>query len=386
LDLVSAPEAKQRRTYGSGSLLVHTGADGQEVWYGRWYVGKKHLSRRIGPKRRRGTGKGLTQTEADAELRRMMLSERAPRRGSTLPLAAAAEQMLRHLEANGRAPTTIGNYRAILHAHLLPRFGETELDSLRQDQVEAFATDLLRKGLSARTRASALKLLSQILTFAQRRGWCQENVCALVPRPRVRPSTDIRFLDRMELAAFLGAIDISAEPFGRIDRALFLTAAMTGMRQGELLALRWRDVDWEAKRVRVRRNYVRGDIGKPKSKSGERSVPMASRVVNEMRSLRGHSSFLKDDDLVFAHPETGSFLPLSPMRQRFKSALKAAGVRDIRFHDLRHTFGTRMAASPNVSMRDLQEWLGHRDYRTTLIYADYEPRDGESDLVDEAFS
>lgn len=384
---MSAATNKPRRAYGSGSLVIHTCADGQEVWYGRWYAGNdKRASRRIGPKRRRGTGKGLTRTEADAELRRMMLSERAPRPGSPLPLAAAAEQMLRHLEESGRAPSTLGAYRAILHAHLLPRFGETEIDSLRQDQVEAFATDLLQKGLAARTRAGALKLLSQILTFAQRRGWCQENVCALVPRPRVRPSTDIRFLDREELAAFLDVIDISVEPFGHTDRALFLTAAMTGMRQGELLALRWRDVDWKAKRVRVRRNYVRGDIGKPKSKSGERSVPMASRVAKEMRSLRGHSSFLKDDDLVFAHPETGSFLPLSPMRQRFKSALKAAGVRDIRFHDLRHTFGTRMAASPNVSMRNIQEWMGHQDYRTTLIYADYEPREGESSLVDEAFS
>jgi integrase len=384
---MSAAANKPRRAYGSGSLIVHTCADGQEVWYGRWYAGNnKRASRRIGPKRRRGTGKGLTRTEADAELRRMMLSERAPRPGSTLPLAAAAEQMLRHLEAIGRQPSTLETSRAILHAHLLPRFGETELASLRQDQVEAFAADLLRKGLSARTRDGALKLLSQILAFAQRRGWCQENVCALVPRPRVRPSSDIRFLDREELAAFLGAIDVSAEPYGHIDRALFLTAAMTGMRQGELLALRWRDVDWKVKRVRVRHSCVRGHLGKTKSKSGERSVPMASRVAEEMRSLRGHSSFLKDDDLVFAHPETGSFLPISPMRQRFKSALKAAGVRDIRFHDLRHTFGTRMAASPNVSMRNIQEWMGHRDYSTTLIYADYEPREGESSLVDEAFS
>lgn len=63
------------------------------------------------------------------------------------------------------------------------------------------------------------------------------------------------------------------------------------------------------------------------------------------------------------------------MRRRFKSTLKAADVRDIRFHDLRHTFGTRMAASQNVSMRDIQEWMVHRDYRTTLIYADYEPKE-----------
>jgi integrase len=68
-----------------------------------------------------------------------------------------------------------------------------------------------------------------------------------------------------------------------------------------------------------------------------------------------------------------------------KKALKAAGVRQVRFHDLRHTFGTRIAAA-GVPMRVLQAWMGHRDYRTTLIYADYEPGDEESGLVDAAFS
>jgi integrase len=176
------------------------------------------------------------------------------------------------------------------------------------------------------------------------------------------------------------------KPYGRTDRGLFLTAAMTGMRQGELLGLRWRDVDWKAMRIRVRRQYIRGHWSTPKSRSGERSVPMATRVAEELHQHRKCSSFPAEDDLVFAQPETGEVLPQSPLRQRFKSALKAAGVREIRFHDLRHTFATRMAASPNVSMRDLQEWLGHRDYRTTLIYARLRTPRGESGLVDEAFS
>jgi integrase len=70
--------------------------------------------------------------------------------------------------------------------------------------------------------------------------------------------------------------------------------------------------------------------------------------------------------------------------KRFKAALRAAGVREVRFHDLRHTSGTRMAAA-GVPMRTLQQWLGHRDHATTLIYADYQPSGREADLVDEAF-
>src|SRR5262245_58676843 len=280
---MSGADERRRRAYGSGSLLVYTAADGQETWYGRWYVGKKHLSRRIGPKRRRGTGKGLNRTEAESELRRMMLSEQLPTPGDRVPFSVAATQMLRHLEAVRRKPTTLDNYRAMLRAHLLPRFGETEVERLRQDQVEAFVADMRRDGKAPRTRANALKLLSQILSYAQAKGWCQTNPCDLVPRPRVHQSADIRFLDRDELKAFIAAVDTSAEPYGSTDRALFLTAAMSGLRHGELLALRWRDIDWKAKRIRVRRNYTRGHWSTPKSRSGERSPPMAARVVEELR-------------------------------------------------------------------------------------------------------
>jgi len=71
--------------------------------------------------------------------------------------------------------------------------------------------------------------------------------------------------------------------------------------------------------------------------------------------------------------------------KRFKAALKRAAVRPVRFHDLRHTFGTRVAASGEVSMRTLQEWMGHRDFKTTLIYADYQPGEQEAKTLDRAF-
>lgn len=87
---------------------------------------------------------------------------------------------------------------------------------------------------------------------------------------------------------------------------------------------------------------------------------------------------------MFGLPLLGKPLDRSKVLKRFKAALAAAGVREVRFHDLRHTFGTRMAAA-GVPMRTLQEWLGHRDFATTLIYADYQPSTREADLVDDAF-
>ena len=91
------------------------------------------------------------------------------------------------------------------------------------------------------------------------------------------------------------------------------------------------------------------------------------------------------DDLVFAHPHTGQVLDHSDLARRYKKALRAAHLRDVRFNDLRHTFGTRMAAA-SVPLRTVQEWMGHRDFKTTLIYADYCPSEHESEMVERAFA
>lgn len=233
--------------------------------------------------------------------------------------------------------------------------------------------------------ANALTLLFQIFAFGQRKGWCRGNPCAQVDRPKIEQSVDIRFLDQDELEALLSAVDSTEEPFGQTDRILFLTAAMTGLRQGELLALRWRDIDWKAGKVRVRQNHVRGHWGTPKSRRGSRSVPLANRLAVELKRHFKQSHYRADDDLVFGHPHTGNVLDHSGLVRRYKMALKAGGVREVRFNDLRHTFGTRMAAA-GVPMRTLQEWMGHRDIKTTLIYADYAPSDREGAMVEAAFS
>jgi integrase len=160
---------------------------------------------------------------------------------------------------------------------------------------------------------------------------------------------------------------------------------MTGLRQGELLGLRWRDLDIEALKLRVRQAFVRGEFKSPKSARGTRGVPMADEVGRALTELRATSRFAEDDDLVFGHPVTGEPLDRSKVRKRFQRACRRAGVRVVRFHDLRHTFGTRIAASGEVSLRTLQEWMGHRDPTTTMIYADYQPGEHEAGIVSRAF-
>lgn len=352
-------KTSNRRAHGTGTLYAQERANGQEDWYGRWHLGGRRVNRRLGPKRRRGTGKGLNRIQAEAKLRELMVRERPPVAGSSVSFASTADLMLRDLEALGRKPTTLDNYRSILRSHLLPRFGEVAISHVKKGDIEAFMAALTDAGKAARTRSGIFKLLSQVFTFAQRHDWCEQNPCRSVRRPRVRECSEIRFLNQQELDTLIAAVDVSDKPFGLTDRAIFLTAAMTGMRQGELLALRWRDVDWEAKRIRVRRNYTRGHWSTPKSRSGERAVPLSGRVEDELRIHLGHSRFCSEDDLVFANPLNGEVLPHGPLVRRLKKALKAAGVRTIRFHDLRHTFGTRIAGG-GVPMRVLQEWMGHR--------------------------
>jgi integrase len=164
-----------------------------------------------------------------------------------------------------------------------------------------------------------------------------------------------------------------------------MTAAMTGMRQGELVGLRWQDVDWTASKIRVRQSYVRGQFGSPKTRRSTRTIPMGDTLAAELERHFQRSAWQDDEDLVFANPDTGKPLGRTKLVKRYKDALKRAGLRELRFHDLRHCFGTTLASS-GVPMKALQEWLGHRDSRTTDRFADYAPGQREAELVDRAFS
>ena len=101
--------------------------------------------------------------------------------------------------------------------------------------------------------------------------------------------------------------------------------------------------------------------------------------------LRARSPYAADKNLVFCHPETGNPLDRAKLTRRFKKAIRSADVREITFHELRHTFGTRMAAA-GVPLRTIQHWMGHADAKTTQVYAHYQPSDHEADTVDQAFS
>lgn len=373
-----------KRSYGTGSLFIRTDAAGRDSWYGQWRSGDTIVKRKLGVKRQAGTRDGLTKAQAEAELRRRIAAERpstSPQ--ERLTVAEAGERYLVHLASIGRKRSTLMDYESHLRVHLAPFFRAKQLHRIEAKDVEAFIASRRRKGRAPKSILNYLGLLHAIFEFGRRRGWNTENPCKLVDKPRSDGADpDIRFLDESELEALLAAAPDNR--IGSVNRVMWLTAAMTGLRQGELLALRWMDVDWSSGRIRVRRSFVRGEFGQPKSQRSLRSVPLAGRVSSELTAHRASSAFAGERDLVFGHPELGIPLERSRVLKRYKAAAKRAGIREVRFHDLRHTFGTRMAAA-GVPMRTLQEWMGHRDYKTTLIYADYAPIAHERDFVERAF-
>ena len=305
--------------------------------------------------------------------------------GERITVEEVSRRYVAHAERRGRKLSTRENVESETRVHLAPFFRGKTLDAIAHEDVLDLLAVLEGKGLSPKSIRNVIATLSALFNFARapQRRWASANPCEGVELPAVPEATEIRFLTLEEVRALVA--NVPAGMYEQLDRAMFLAAAMTGLRKGELVALRWRDVDWTALRVRVRQNYTRGEFGTPKSKRSTRSVPLADELAGELDRLYKATRWQADGDLVFAHPATGGVQPKANITRRFRRALKAAGLDESHvFHDLRHTFGTRMAAA-GVPLRTLQEWLGHRDLATTQIYADYSPSSREAEMVAAAF-
>ncbi len=377
-----------RRSYGTGRLFTRTDSRGRDTWYGSFYAGKRRVNRRLGVKRPSGSREGLTRPQAEEALRRAM-SEMVPTThtaGERLTIGDVAARYIAHAERRGRKRATLQNIESEVRMHLGPFFARRTLDAITHCDVLDLLAVLESKGLAVKSIRNVIGTLSALFNFARapQRRWTTGNPCEGLELPAVPQRTEIRFLTLSEARAVIE--NVPAGIYADLDRAMFMAAAMTGLRKGELVALRWRDIDWPAQRVRVRQNYTRGEFGTPKSRRSTRSLPLADELAGELERLYQRSRWQADSDLVFGHPASGTVQPKANITRRFRVALRAAGLDDShRFHDLRHTFGTRMAAS-GVPLRTLQEWLGHRDLATTQIYADYSPGNREAEMVAAAFA
>lgn len=291
--------------------------------------------------------------------------------------ADAAAEWLRYVEHDRkRRPSTLRDYRIVVGTVLLPAFGDAPLEALTSAHIDAFRSRLVAEGrLSARTINKYLALIHGILKRAQRVYGLSANAAAGVERQPTRRSGDLDVYSAEEVEALVRA---AASPE---DAAVFATASYAGLRLGELRALRWRDVDFGKRLVHVRRSYVQRDEGAPKS-GRVRSVPMSDQVVSVLDGLSRRDRFTGDEDLVFCN-EVGEHFDDSALRRRFYAARERAGLRPIRFHDLRHTFGT--LAVQKCPLSDVKAYMGHADITTTMVYVHHVPQIDAAERLSSAF-
>ena len=215
----------------------------------------------------------------------------------------------------------------MLRCHINPFFAGWSIDAIDRRAVVAYQRAKLESGLAPKTVANHVRFLHGIFRYAVGQEWVTRNPVAGIEHPggSNRPS-EIRALTLVELEALLKTVP--EDHLGPTDRRLYLAAAMTGMRKGELQALRWVDIDWATQVIRVRRSLSDGEFTSPKSPRGIRAVPLSERLAAELLRHRSVSSFDHEDDLVFANPRTGQPYDASKILKRFKQSMANAGLRE----------------------------------------------------------
>jgi len=289
------------------------------------------------------------------------------------PEKQTVRQFLLHwLEATGptRKPRTNIRYEELVRLHVMPHIGSTLLQKLTPQQMQGLYTDLLRKGLSAATVGQVHAILHR--AFKQAVGWTlmYRNPTDYAQRPRVvRKETPV--LSPSQVKAFLEAAK------GARFEALFFLAVTTGMREGELLGLRWQDVDLDGGVILIRHTLQRINgtfqLSEPKSAKSRRVIALAPSAINALRRHRAAQieerlwvgPHWEDNDFVFTNG-LGRPVEVTNLTQRhFRPLLKGAGLPVVRFHDLRHTAATLML-SARVDVKVVSEMLGHSQASFTM--------------------
>jgi integrase len=357
---------------------------------------------RVWTKRTRPPDGYLTRGMAEARLHAILAGDDplvnvAP---SHVAFGAACDEHLRYLEHDRqRKPSYLRDCRSIVRCYLLPALGEsTPVEEITTSAVDDLREQLLstpRKRrredveaapLAHKTAQKVLVLLGGILGRAKRKGWITTNPCDNAEKVAVKRSDEFNVLDVAQVHAVARAAEDAQLA------ALFTVAAFTGLRQGEILALRWRHVDFANRILHVRRNLAAGAVEEDTPKSHRaRSVPLSDQAIVAFDGLSRREHFTGPDDLVFG-TGTGKHLNDDDVRDAFYAALDAAELGHLRtkaepivFHDLRHTFGTQCAAK-GIDLRRIQAWMGHANIQTTMRYLHYVPQHDDAARLTAAFA
>lgn len=297
--------------------------------------------------------------------------------GRPLTVGAFLERWLAGAKSSVRG-STFTRYSQLVRVHLIPRLGKIPLPKLIPADLSAAYASMLSDGLAPRTAGHAHRVLGRALREAEVAGLIGRNVARLVKPPRV-PHAEMHTFSAEQARALLHA---SAD-----DRlgALYAVALATGARQGELLALRWPDVDFDNGAVRIRRTLVRTggrhELGEPKTASSRRSIPIGAATIDALRAHRRAQAqerlriggVWQDGDLVFPSvvgtPLDGGNL----LKNSYYPLLARVGLPRLPFHNLRHTAATLLLAA-GTHPKIVAERLGHSTPTVTLnVYSHVTP-------------
>ena len=322
--------------------------------------------------RKRKTIYGKTRTEVAKKLAKA-LSDRENGLVFDAGNQTVGEYLERWLEDSVKGsvkPRTHESYGWLVRKHIIPEIGRVKLASLNPAHLQHLYRSKLESGLSPRSVQYIHVVMHRALKQALRWGLVPRNVCEAVDPPKPQKK-EITPLSRDEARRLLET--------AREDRleALYVLAIHCGLRQGELLGLRWEDVDLEAATLQVRRTLTTARSGPkfstPKTAKSRRTVKLNRPAVEALK--RHHerqfeeSTILagewQDYGLVFATTNGAPVDPSNLVGRSFKPLLKKAGLPNIRFHDLRHTCATLLLSS-GVHPKLAQELLGHATIAITL--------------------
>ena len=273
--------------------------------------------------------------------------------------------------------STADGYEGVLAQYLRPKFGKKRLNEIKRDDVKALINALIGKELSRNTIRNTLCVIRGLFNYAIEEGLLESNPAARLGRfTRTAKTAETRgiALAAKEVRQFLNAAQEVCSDY----YALFLMAVRTGLRRGELVALQWGDIqfggdeDDSNRFILVQHNYVRREHTTTKSKKARR-VDLSRelrRVLGELRDKRLLDAFLEgkndiSDELVFRSPEGAILDPDNLYHRLFLPVLAKAGIRKIRLHDLRHTFGSLLLQN-GASIVYVKEQMGHSSIQVTV--------------------
>lgn len=319
------------------------------TWYAYWYDNK-------GRQRAKAIGTNKKEAEAFVAAMQTEVATGAYRELKKVTFPEYAQQWLQDYASVQVKPSTFLNYSSMINSSLIPYFGNVLLADIQTMDIQRYVAKRLKEGLSGSTVQKALVLLKGMYKQAEEWGYVKVNPALNVKAPK-RKFVEMQALTPEEVKVLLDAFDPEWKPF-------FFTAIFTGMRLGELRAIRWSDIDWNGGVIRVRRSVWHGEFQEPKTRNAIRNIgmsPMLIKVLKEYQETT-EGSF---DDLIFS-TASGGIIDDANLRNRvFQPALEKAGLRKIRIHDLRHTYAS-LLINQGENLKYIQHQLGHGSITTTV--------------------